>query len=207
MVEAIKLGGWLGMILSFMIGPVFFILLETSIKEGYTKALSFSLGVIFSDLLFLVLAMIAAAPLRGLAQREFELDIIGGLVFLVMGLSRALKKPKGMMHQETKVRTNIHHLGKGFMLNILNPLVFFFWLTTTTLIYTRVDSDKGNLPLLACYTMAFLIFGFVDQGKILLARRIKHHITTKSLRIANIGIGIGFIVLAIVLIYRAIQLK
>ena len=70
MVEAIKMGTWLGMILSFMIGPVFFILLETSIKEGYRKALFFSSGVIFSDLVFLLLAMVAASPLKGVAEKE-----------------------------------------------------------------------------------------------------------------------------------------
>mgnify|MGYP000648356774 FL=1 len=36
----------LGFFLSFMIGPVFFVLLETSVVKGFRAALFFDLGVI-----------------------------------------------------------------------------------------------------------------------------------------------------------------
>ena len=41
-----------GILLSFMIGPVFFILLETSIIKGFRAALVFDLGVILGELRF-----------------------------------------------------------------------------------------------------------------------------------------------------------
>ena len=38
-----------GFILSIMVGPVFFVLLETSIKKGVRAALAFDLGVLLND--------------------------------------------------------------------------------------------------------------------------------------------------------------
>ena len=45
-----------GFILSFSFGPIFFILLETSITRGIKQAIFMDFGVIVSDLLFFSLA-------------------------------------------------------------------------------------------------------------------------------------------------------
>ena len=45
-----------GIFLSFMIGPVFFILLETSIIKGFRAALVFDLGVVLGDICFIGIA-------------------------------------------------------------------------------------------------------------------------------------------------------
>jgi len=39
-----------GLFLSFMVGPVFFILLETSITKGFRAAMAFDLGVVLGDI-------------------------------------------------------------------------------------------------------------------------------------------------------------
>ena len=43
-----------GIILAFTIGPVFFVLLETSATKGFTSAIVFDLGVIFADIVFIL---------------------------------------------------------------------------------------------------------------------------------------------------------
>ena len=45
-----------GIFLSFMIGPVFFILLETSIIKGFRAAIVFDLGVVLGDIVFISIA-------------------------------------------------------------------------------------------------------------------------------------------------------
>ena len=45
-----------GIFLSFMIGPVFFILIETSITKGFRAALAFDLGVVLADVVFILIA-------------------------------------------------------------------------------------------------------------------------------------------------------
>ena len=54
MIKDILAGIPWGIFLSFMIGPVFFILLETSIIKGFRAALVFDLGVILGDIFFAV---------------------------------------------------------------------------------------------------------------------------------------------------------
>ena len=46
----------LGFFLSFMIGPVFFMLIQTSIVKGVKAAITFNLGVILGDITFIFIA-------------------------------------------------------------------------------------------------------------------------------------------------------
>ncbi|MEY3438093.1 MAG: hypothetical protein RL265_678, partial [Bacteroidota bacterium] len=41
-----------------MIGPVFFVLLETSIRKGARAALALDLGVLLSDLVYILIAYV-----------------------------------------------------------------------------------------------------------------------------------------------------
>ena len=43
----------LGFGLAFMVGPVFFTLIETSITKGVRAALTFDLGVVLADIMFI----------------------------------------------------------------------------------------------------------------------------------------------------------
>ena len=52
-----------GFILSFSFGPIFFILLETSITRGIKQALFMDFGVIISDLLFFSIAYFGASKI------------------------------------------------------------------------------------------------------------------------------------------------
>ena len=53
----------LGFILSFSFGPLFFILLETSISKGLKQAFFMDLGVVFSDIVFFQLPIWEQAKL------------------------------------------------------------------------------------------------------------------------------------------------
>jgi threonine/homoserine/homoserine lactone efflux protein len=46
----------LGIFLSFMVGPVFFVLLETSAVKGFRAAFVFDLGVVTADIFFITIA-------------------------------------------------------------------------------------------------------------------------------------------------------
>ncbi|MGO1751489.1 MAG: LysE family transporter, partial [Psychroflexus sp.] len=46
----------LGFFLAFLVGPVFFVLLETAALRGFRAALTFDLGVILADFVFLCIA-------------------------------------------------------------------------------------------------------------------------------------------------------
>ena len=56
MLEAVLSGIPLGIFLSFLIGPVFFVLLETSAVKGFRAAFVLDLGVVSADIIFIFIA-------------------------------------------------------------------------------------------------------------------------------------------------------
>ena len=53
-----------GVLLSFLIGPVFFVLLETSIKKGLVQAIFLDIGVLLSDILYLLASFYVAKEIN-----------------------------------------------------------------------------------------------------------------------------------------------
>ena len=80
-----------GIFLSFMIGPVFFILLETSISKGFRAAMVFDLGVIFGDIVFISIAYLGSYRLITGLKDEPSLFIFGGIVMLAYGIISFIK--------------------------------------------------------------------------------------------------------------------
>jgi threonine/homoserine/homoserine lactone efflux protein len=75
-----------GIFLSFMIGPVFFILLETSIIKGFRAALVFDLGVVLGDIVFITIAYIGSYRLITSIKDNSALFIFGGILMLAYGV-------------------------------------------------------------------------------------------------------------------------
>ena len=69
----------LGIFLSFLIGPVFFVLLETSAVKGFRAALVFDLGVVFADILFIIIAYFSSYKLIESLKNDPAIFIFGGI--------------------------------------------------------------------------------------------------------------------------------
>ena len=83
-----------GIFLSFMIGPVFFILLETSISKGFRAAMVFDLGVIFGDIVFISIAYLGSYRLISSLKDKPALFIFGGIVMVAYGIISFVKLKK-----------------------------------------------------------------------------------------------------------------
>ena len=75
-----------GIFLAFTIGPVFFILLETSITKGFRAALFFDFGALLGDTFFIFLAYWSTSKLSGYIKNNPNLFIFGGLIIIFYGL-------------------------------------------------------------------------------------------------------------------------
>ena len=135
----------IGFLLSIMIGPVFFVLLETSITKGFKAAMIFDAGVLLSDLFYIVISLFFAYQLKGLGdvKNNLILSILGGTLFIAYGVYnlffKQVKMGVGVLDQDlldsedkaiksTKNKDNSMLVLKGFMLNLLNPGVVIYWL-------------------------------------------------------------------------------
>jgi Putative threonine efflux protein len=100
----------LGFFLSFMIGPVFFVLLETAALKGFKAALVFDLGVILADIIFISAAYFSSLQLLENLNNQPGIYIFGGLVLFIYGATIAFKKEVPLSESPVKV-TKSHYVG------------------------------------------------------------------------------------------------
>lgn len=198
-----------GFILSIMVGPVFFVLLETSIRKGVKAAIAMDIGVLISDVIYIIIAFVFYSQVAELSKGHDNslLRLIGGTLFLAYGIYNFFKKV-----QETKVNTKLQVnpsaagyviLGiKGLLLNLMNPLVIFYWFSVMTL--GTGDTDDSNVKMVLYLICILITFFSIDLLKIFGAKKLRPLVTTKVLRALNRLIGIIFVGFAVVLIAQGI---
>ena len=83
-----------GIILAFTIGPVFFVLLETSATKGFKSAIIFDLGVIFADIIFILVAFYSTNRLIDKIKDDPNFLVFGGVLLVTYGLITFMKTSK-----------------------------------------------------------------------------------------------------------------
>ncbi len=215
MFELIIKGIVTGFILSIMIGPVFFVLLETSIRRGVKAAIAFDLGVLLSDVVYILIAYVFYSQVSALMEGEKQdlLKIIGGALFLVYGVVTYFKKPKEMKVDE--VGNVVHRSSdyvvlmlKGFFLNFANPLVIFYWFSVITLGAKKAtQGDTADDSILFYIGVILITFFSLDLLKIFGAKKLRPLVTDKLLVILNHFIGIVFFIFGVFLVAQGIMGK
>ena len=99
MLDPILSGISFGFLLSFLVGPIFFLLIETSLKRGVKPALAFDLGVLWSDVIYIIMAYFFAHQILDLKEHEDTLVILGGVTFLIIGAVHMFKVKKDRAKQ------------------------------------------------------------------------------------------------------------
>lgn len=196
-----------------MIGPVFFILLETSIKKGIRAGVAFDLGVFVSDLIYVLIAFLFYNEVKDLAEGQSReiVKSIGGIVFIIYGTYTLFKKPSLVEITTSKTREpsdwkeyRILAL-KGFLLNLANPLVIFYWFSVLSLGDSRhIEGLSTRMILFLFISTVLLTFFTVDLLKILGAKQLRPFITNRLLKALNLLIAIVFISFGVVLLVQGI---
>ncbi|MBD0851201.1 LysE family translocator [Maribacter arenosus] len=192
----------LGFLLSFMIGPVFFVLLETGAVRGFRAAVIFDLGVILADILFLTVAYFSSFQLLENLSNEPGLYVFGGVILLVYGITTyfktEIKKDKPALR--TKKNDYLSLFVKGFLLNFINIGVLVFWLGIIIVVGPSLNNDPNRIIVFfAAMLGAYLT---TDIFKILLAKQLKRKLTYKRISRIKKGLGIILIICGLVLITK-----
>lgn len=174
----------LGFFLSFMIGPVFFILIETSITKGFKAALTFDAGVIIADICFILIAYFSSFQLINSIKDDPALFLFGGMIMITYGtisFIRLQKLKKAEIHIEANTYKNNYFslFAKGFLLNFINVGVLGFWLTIIITIGPQLEMDHGRM----INFFAFVIGSYLltDIFKMLLAKQLQSKLTPKNI--------------------------
>ena len=96
-----------GILLAFTIGPVFFILLETSITKGFRAAMIFDFGVVFADVVFILIAYFSTNQILEKLKDDPGLFIFGGVVMLSFGIISFIKEKKDFKKNCENIASNL----------------------------------------------------------------------------------------------------
>jgi threonine/homoserine/homoserine lactone efflux protein len=203
-----------GFILSIMIGPVFFVLLETSIRKGIRAAISFDLGVLLSDIIYILIAYIFYSEVSNFAKGENEwmLKVFGGSMFLIFGVITFIKTPKehhdddlGKVAHTTKDYVLLFI--KGLLLNMANPMVIFYWFSVMALGAKESDNLSFSTLMLIYLSTILIVFFSIDVLKIIGAKKLRPFINGKVLKSLSRITGTILFIFGVILLVQGLISK
>ena len=192
-----------GIILAFTIGPVFFVLLETSATKGFKSALIFDLGVILADLIFIALAFFSTSKLVEKIKDDPSFLVFGGVLLIAYGVISFMKTSKSFRsivreYHKVEIKKGYGKLFmKGFLLNFINIGVLLGWLGFIVIGTSLTTSKNGTIVFIASMLVTYFI---ADLFKIAVAKRLRTKLTprlifkTKKI-IALVILGFGVLLL------------
>src|SRR6478672_32404 len=196
----------LGFFLSFMIGPVFFVLLETSVVKGFRAAMMLDFGVVLADVVFILVAYFSSYRLIESIKDDPALFIFGGLVMLTYGIISFVKNKKASKNIDPEdpaelAKTNYLNLFiKGFFLNFINIGVLGFWLAVLITVGPQLELKASRMLVF----FATLIFSYLvtDVFKILLAKQLRSKLNPKNIILIKKTISVVLMISGVFLLTK-----
>lgn len=202
-----------GVLLSlfFSLGPAFFSLIQNSIHHGFRKAISFAAGVSLSDVIIvlMMLTVLSNVDLSALLHNVY-VSIIGGAATCIFGVLTYRSKVKSAGSGEGRLKFSsieVTHrwqlMLKGFLLNILNPLIWLYWVSIITFLSAEMDLSVRDRYFFFI-GMLLAVFG-TDVLKCRLAAMLQHWFTARIMNIFNKITGIILIAFSLYLVISMIR--
>jgi threonine/homoserine/homoserine lactone efflux protein len=199
----------LGFFLSFMIGPVFFVLLETSVVKGFRAAIIFDLGVVLADIIFILIAYFSSYRLIQSIKDDPALFIFGGLVMLTYGIISFVKNrnesKKGIDEEDpTELAKNNYFtlFIKGFFLNFINIGVLGFWLAILITVGPQLELKASRM--ITFFSTLILTYFVTDIFKILLAKQLRNKLNPHNILLIKKVISIVLIISGVFLLSQGL---
>jgi threonine/homoserine/homoserine lactone efflux protein len=199
----------LGLFLAFLLGPVFFVLLETAAIKGFRAAISFDLGVICADIVFLLIAYLSTTKLLTSLKDDPSLFIFGGMILATYGVMSFLQTKKSILLDDDtpnvrKLNRN-DYLGlaaRGFLLNFINIGVLGFWLGLIIVFGPTLNMEPNRI--IVFFSTILFTYLFFDVLKILLAKKLNRKLTPDRIFKMKKGISVLLVIFGIILIFRGV---
>ena len=198
----------LGFFLAFLLGPVFFVLLETAAIKGFRAALSFDFGVVIADIVFLVIAYLSTTKLLNRIKDDPALFVFGGGILVTYGIIQFVQNKKVLPHEEVPEIQKLNkrdYLGlaaKGFLLNFINIGVLGFWLGLIIVFGPQLEMETNRMVIFFGTVLGTYII--IDLFKILAAKKLNQKLTPDRIYNVKKIISIILIVFGVFLIIQGL---
>ncbi len=197
--EAILKGLTFGLLLSIAVGPVLFSIIKQSINNGHKGGLAFVFGVSASDITWVLISNVFTELFNSLQLHKKEVGLIGSVFLVLMGVyfiffKKVKVNEEGKQVFSFRKRDYARIFFAGYFMNVLNPGVILFWVTTST---TVAFHTVNNRIIIFVTCLAFVLA--MDILKVMLAGKIRRRLTPHNIHILNRVSGIILIVFGIVI--------
>ena len=151
---AVVIGLFLSLIVNM--GPAFITLVQTSLHRGFKSAAWFISGVILNDAMIISLYILTSVQVVMRSELEVTLFSIGaGIILVLFGVftfrrkaedkeSLIEKRTNEIMEKKDDKPSWLLMLGKGFVINLLNPFVWIFWFSAVAVVAGSMSGNKVN---------------------------------------------------------------
>jgi threonine/homoserine/homoserine lactone efflux protein len=193
-----------GIVLAFLIGPVFFTLLQTSIEKGFFYGVMVAIGVSISDLIYVAICYFGLSALVNNPDNRIFLAYGGGGILIAFGLYHIFVKGrnKSAFKSSANEKGALRYIIKGFIINGFSPTVLFFWVGTISLVSLDFGYSRGS--------DFYIFFGAVlvtvlvtDILKAYLSDRLRNLVTSRFIRLSNVVLGLVLIVFGLRLMLKS----
>jgi threonine/homoserine/homoserine lactone efflux protein len=196
-----------GVALSFLIGPIFFALLQTGIERGAKVGLSLAFGVWISDYTYIIaiyLGISWISEISELPSFKFLVGGIGSIVLIGFGITTLLNnKLNNNVKVENKVSVKSGYFAnflKGFLINTINPFTVFFWISMSAELITK---EATTIDAVIFFSGILGMIMLMDILKVLLAKKISQYLKPKHILIFRKIVGVVMLVGGVILMYRS----
>lgn len=203
--EIVLNGVKFGVVLAFLIGPVFFTIIQVSVEKGFWRGVMVALGISLSDTIYVTICYFGLIQLINDAQFRMGMAYVGGSILILFGLYHLLVKSRKKNNEEYKQdekKPFYRYFFKGFIINGLSPSVLIFWVGTISLASIDFGYSKGSqFFVFFCSLLSTVLL--TDILKAYLAGKLRTLVTARFLKIMNIILGTALAILGIRLIFLA----
>jgi threonine/homoserine/homoserine lactone efflux protein len=200
----------IGIVLAFTIGPVFFTVIETSISKGVKAAIFVDIGVVFSDVVFFVIAFFSTnSLLKSIEENTDSWYFLGGVLLVAyagVSLIKIIQEKNNPENTEGALIENNPNLLKmaikGFLLNIINVVVLFYWVGIILYFGPQLEMNESKIFLF--FIIIITTYFTIDLGKIYLAQQLKKKLTDIVIKTIKIVINSFIVICGMFLIFKGI---
>lgn len=185
-----------GIVLCFLIGPVFFTIIQTSIERGFNSGALVAIGVSLSDACYILLTYLGLSHLMENSTIKIYLTYLGGVILLLFGIYYLFIKSRKLLYieyEKVKRKNPLRFIAKGFVINGLSPMVFLFWVGTVSFATTELGYSGAVQAILYFSSIVLTVF-CTDLLKAKLADKLRLIMTPRFIRTLNIALGIILVI-------------
>lgn len=204
MLQAIVSGLMLGLFLAISVGPILFTVIKHSLNNGMAGGFCFVAGIWLSDILLVLASNVFSNYTTHFANAYVkQIGYGGGLLLLGLGGYYFFYKPAVLAPLQAGMQNNRHLkmatlFVTGFLINVLNPILFFEWLTAATVFASTYTINER----IAAFAVCLLVNMLSDVLKVVLAGKIRSKLTVNTLQVINRSTGLALIICGSFVLYQ-----